>query len=69
MKGKRDGKALTSSRDTEGAVWVNTLATLRVACAGRRASVQADIVTDRRTIIDFLLSPVTQYVAEGVRVR
>jgi membrane fusion protein, hemolysin D len=32
-------------------------------------TVQADIVTDRRRVIDFFLSPVTKYLDEGLRVR
>ncbi len=32
-------------------------------------TVQADIVTDRRRVIDFFLSPVTKYLSEGLRVR
>jgi hemolysin D len=32
-------------------------------------TVQADIVTDRRRVIEFFLSPVTKYMAEGLRVR
>jgi hemolysin D len=32
-------------------------------------TVQADIVTDQRRVIDFFLSPVTKYLDEGMRVR
>ena len=32
-------------------------------------TVQADIVTDRRRVIDFFLSSVTKYLDEGLRVR
>jgi hemolysin D len=32
-------------------------------------TVQADIVTDRRRVIDFFLSPVLKYLDEGLRVR
>jgi hemolysin D len=32
-------------------------------------TVQADIVTDRRRVIDFFLSPVTKYLDEGLKVR
>jgi hemolysin D len=32
-------------------------------------TVQADIITDRRRVIDFFLSPVTKYLNEGLRVR
>ena len=32
-------------------------------------TVQADIITDRRRVIDFLLSPVVKYLDEGLRVR
>ena len=32
-------------------------------------TVQADIVTDKRRLIDFFLSPVTKYLDEGLKVR
>ena len=32
-------------------------------------TVQADIVTDRRRVIDFFLSPVVKYLDEGLKVR
>ena len=32
-------------------------------------TVQADITTDRRRVIDFFLSPVTKYLDEGLKVR
>jgi hemolysin D len=32
-------------------------------------TVQADIVTDRRRVIDFFLSPVMKYLNEGLKVR
>jgi len=32
-------------------------------------TVQADIITDRRRVIDFFLSPVVKYLDEGLRVR
>lgn len=32
-------------------------------------TVQADIVTDRRRVIDFFLSPVMKYLDEGLKVR
>jgi len=43
--------------------------------AGQRAAlragmtVQADITTDRRRVIEFLLSPVVKYLDEGLKVR
>jgi hemolysin D len=39
----------------------------RLIQAGMTA--QADIVTDRRRVIDFFLSPVIKYLDEGLRVR
>jgi len=32
-------------------------------------TVQADIITDRRRVIDFFLSPVTKYLDEALEVR
>jgi len=32
-------------------------------------TVQADIVTDRRRVIDFFLSPLVKYLNEGLKVR
>ena len=32
-------------------------------------TVQADITTDRRRVIDFFLSPVAKYLDEGMKVR
>jgi membrane fusion protein, hemolysin D len=36
---------------------------------GSGMTVQADITTDRRRVIDFFLSPVVKYLDEGMKVR
>jgi hemolysin D len=35
----------------------------------KRLTVQADITTDRRRVIDFFLSPVVKYLDEAMKVR
>jgi membrane fusion protein, hemolysin D len=36
---------------------------------GSGMTMQADITTDRRRVIDFFLSPVVKYLDEGMKVR